>query len=581
MTRTTKAAAVSMIAVCGLAAPALAELPRALGHVPSDAALVVSVRSLAEAHADIMAIGEKIPDAEMGDLAAAGMMLGMPGLNSAGSAAIAIMPDAEGNIDLETNEPNAMILLPVNDYARFMGNFGAEGAGIEQIELNGSPAFAKSIGNGYALLASNAATAEAYAGGVGANHLEQALRSGAEIAESSDVVLLTNMEKFRPALEAGLEELKPQMEFFAGMAGAQAGLDAGQAKQQLEMLLSIAENYVSDSEISYVGLDVSDAGLSVDIASTFRQGSTIAGFFQGAGKAMDLLGRTPNTPFFFAGAFDYSNPGMKKLALNAAELQSGNGIPGMGEMQKQLTKNSSGISGVFGATPNIFGNLFGATSMFYHAEDGAALKAVNKQGVEMSDGVDAQGMKIATSYEAGATNIGGMQVDRWGMQFEADASMPGAMQVQQAMMMMFGPQGGPGGYVGAIDDGMVVTMSQNDGTFQKAAAAAKGQGEGLDDHASIQAIAKHLPSDAFGIGFIGFQEIIEAASGVMAMMGAEVPDFGIDGDMPPLAMSLSGSQGDFRARVFVPAALLEAGLNAAEAAAEMEQGAGGGNRPRY
>lgn len=579
MRSNTKLQVAALAACCGLAAPALAEIPAALGHISPDAGIVISIRNLAEAQNDLSTLVATVPGANAPELAMAGAVLQTPGVNAQGSAAIVILPNAEGKIDMEGGEPNAAIIVPVSDYAAFVGNFGGNAEGISSIDFDGQEVFAKRLNDGFALLANSAVTAEGYGAGVGIEHVEQMLRGGAETAGSNDIMLMTNMELFRADLNAQLEQFKPQIDFFAGMAGAQAGADAEQLKQQALQMFAVAENWVNQSEIAYLGLDISADGVALDIASTFTEGSEIAGFFQGAGNAMELLGRTPAVPFFMAGSVDYSNVGMKQLFMNANEMQAGGGLPGIQELQTNITKNSSGTSFVFGATPNLLGDLFGASSLFYHAEDGAKLKQLNEKGVTDLDGANSQGMTISSSYEAGVADINGVSVDKWGLKFAPEAGTPGAMQMQQAMGMMFGAQGGPGGFVASIDDGVVVTMGQNQGNFNKALSAAAGDADGMNTNADVQSAAAHLPEDAFFVGFLGIGELAKAAQGMMAMMGGG-PDINLDGDIPPLAAAAAATEGDFRVRIFAPTALITKAAEIAAEAQAMQEGGGGGS-PRF
>ena len=193
MTRLRGLVAAAGVAVGLLAASAQA-LPPVLDRVPTDALVVITTPSLdrleGSSTALTNALSLPIPMPRLKDALAMGGV--EAGVDASKSVAAVLMPG-----DLEGDVPPLVILIPTSDYAGLIGNFGAKaGAGVDEVMINGEPAFFRNVGDGYAVMSPLKPLAEGFSAKAGnAKAHEKAMgKSNQAIADASDLIIIANLE---------------------------------------------------------------------------------------------------------------------------------------------------------------------------------------------------------------------------------------------------------------------------------------------------------------------------------------------------------------------------------------------------
>ena len=545
MTVLNRMAAVAGAACMMLVMPALADVPAALDRVPTDALLVVVAPSMDGLQSSVDAM-QLSGDAAGGLAMAKQFLSGMEGLNAGGSLAIALMP---GDMDAE-NGP-LVAVVPVSDFGAFAGNFNAEaGSGVQKIDFNGESAYIKNLGGGFAAISPLEDLIGSFEGGAGNGPAhEKAMGDlGNAVAGASSMYIVANIPAIKPMIQDKVDQIIDQMEMAAEMGGQQSAA-------QIAMTKALIQSVVNDARTGVLGFNADTAGMSLDFAAQFEDGTESAGYLMPSGPSSPLLGRVPSKAYLFAGAMNSSGPGLKKLLGKMIEIQkeaNPDGATGGMNFMK-FADLMGGFSMVMGTSPGglMGGGLFANTVAYSSSDDPAALsKAMNNSYTEM-DGQEANGITYHTSFEQGADTIDGTSVDSWSMRMAFDPGNPAAQQAQMMMGMLFGPAGGLTGYMAPTETGLVTTYAKNTDLMREALAAAK-DGNGLNTEQGIVDVAAHLPADRSAEFYIGVKGIWDTVSPMMAMMVPEMAQFEVAENLHPIGISGSTADGALRMTLYVP-----------------------------
>jgi hypothetical protein len=560
ITRTTAAMLLAGLP-CGLA---LADHPEVWSLVPADAPLVVSIANVESFFTGLQAAAELTgsPEAKMGVGEAAGM-LEMPGVNRAGSAAI-VFSTLE-NLD-QTDSPPMVLLVPVSSYTDLAGALGGTGEGLEQLQFQGSDVFARQIADGYAALAPTRELIEGFGAGDAASHTAAMGAIGERLATDHGVLVSVTVDAFAENLLKGWEEGQQQMRQFSQFGGG----NAEQVESQIKMLDTVVRTFVRDGNRAMIGVTTDARGISLDFAASFDEGSELAGYFTGASNAGSLLTRLPGGPYLMAWAMDTSSEGIATLMKNAAELTAGQQMPGMDMMQ--MVRGARGFASVVGMNPaGLMAGLLTNTSIVMEVPDANAAIAGYGESIAGMNNQIINGMNITSSFAQQPEQVAGGSAHRWSIRMLPDMNQPGAQQMQMAMPFIFGPGGGPGGYIAAADkDSVVLTYSTSQQHLTSAVTAARDGGT-LADAALFAEQARRQHADAFMVSYVDAGTIARQIVPFAAMMGAqlnvEIPD-----EVSPIAMSAASSSGGMTFRTVIPADVITMFAGFAEAAQAMQGG---------
>ena len=361
----------------------LADVPKVLDRVPTDAALVATVGNIGgfqqkiEKWADSLGIVEDIL-ASGGDnpLEALRSITGVAGLDKAGSAAVfsvkkpqneidalkakaaakaeetkkaiedaakaaaaaepgaaadeAEMTDEEFNEDINADENefdqtmDSFALVPVTDYAAFVKALGATSTeGIVEVNLNDEKAVASNLGNGYAIVGMSEDKAP----------LERVLAKAASLSgnmKTHEAALGANGKAIAdgtdvmlianiPALRADIEEGMKKAKEEAGNQ-TMPGMEG--LGQFMDMMKMVGENFARDASVGIAGLGMGDNGLWIDIGTQFKDGTELSGLFQDKGDTNRLLSRVPDQDFLIATVMDTAAPGIKKMLTEYTKIST-------------------------------------------------------------------------------------------------------------------------------------------------------------------------------------------------------------------------------------------------------------------
>lgn len=530
-----------VIAACGLAvsAPALAK-PQVLDWVPTDASGVVAVNNLGGASSDLRAFyqASNLPPME-GEMQAMFAEVDGVGVDAGRSAAFFMVGGAEGS---------SVMLLPVTSYKEFVTARGGVGAGVEEIEFGGQDVFVKKVSDGYVAMSDTDEYLEVWTpvdGHMKAHASAMGERSlGA--ASNADVFIVGSIAALADEWREGYEGMK-------GMAMMFGGPEAAQGFGAIDPLVGA---FLTDAQTGVVALDFAEDGVTARMLSRFKEGSMLAGLFQGKSSTEGLLARVPDMPFAMAAAFDTSSPGVRSL-MGMMQEGMGDQAAGQARAMMDMMNNSSGGAMVLGAPSmqemSIGAGAFVRSAAYYRTAKPADLQEAMAQGLKAADGqkTEQEGLTFTTttSYRPEARVIDGVTVDEWGVATNIDGEAnEQAMQAQMAMSMMFGSNG-LGGYIAPADNGVVMTMSRNSQMLTQTLGTAKNGG-GLGASDAISAISAKLPDNRALEFYIGVDHLL----GIGAAFLGEIPE------MPPVAIVAASGDGTAEIALHVSPAVIAKGM---------------------
>lgn len=544
-------------AVCVLAMPALA-VPPALDRVPEDAALVVAVENLQQFHDEIKGFADLFGIQPLREpLQMAGQLLGTEGLNAQGSVAMVLLA-GEGGVVEQGQEPRMVVVAPVSDFEAMAQGVGGEQAeGLLTFEMDGETVYAKPIGEGYAVMSPSAEVARAFAGegGHSGAHERRLGQSGRRAAEGADVVAIVNVPAFAPMIRAAGAEMQNNM----AMMGAMMGEQGKGFAQMGQMLAGMVETLAEDGQSAVLALEAGEGGLELDAAAQFRAGSDAAETLSVAGKARELLSHVPDTEFLFAGAMDVSNPKLKGVMMElakASQEMNPEQAQAMGFMNfGRLSELQDGSAFLMGDPPALMmGGLWNKTVTYTKTSDPGGLVEETAKATREMDGVSVEGITFNTSYEAGALQVEGVNVDRWSMRMSADPDNPMGGQMAMQFNMMFGPMGLQG-YTAQVEGGTVTMMSQN-AEFMASALRAAKEGNGLGRGDRLAGPAGRLPESTVAEVYIGVGPLMRQGMNMAAMFGQPM-QMDLPERIEPVGMGVATGEGGVQGRLVVPQSVLE------------------------
>ncbi len=590
------ATGVLLTLVCG-STLAMADAPASLDRIPANAAMAMSIRNMEQLAQRMSALSTLTGQDELegNPLSDIQQLLGTPGLNKSGSAALIVMPGAHGKLPRggadgeDAPESVAVALVPVSDYAAFVTALGAPGSdGIQTVMVDDEENFVRDAGGGYAVLGKTRDAVEAFKSEAGqsAAHMKAMGAQGRRTADIADILMIASI----PAIQEQIKERGDAIKEQAEMMGQMGGADIGPAAAFGEIVMN---TFARDGQVGVIGVGLGEKGVWLDIGAQFKEGSELASFFTDTGKSASLLSRVPAMTFLLAGAFDLSAPGIKTIIRNVNEMNAKTVAAGAKEAGEMLGGEAGadavgafanfasnvdqfdGGSFVVGASPGgLMGGLLINTTMFFQSKDPAKSLASAKEAMLKSNGQAVGGMTMKTTYVPAAAEISGVKVDKWTTEIQSDPDDPNAGSIAMMQAFMYG-QGPIGGFSAAVDNGLVMTMSQNTPLITRALAAAKGE-KGLTTDEQIKASQALLPEGRTFELFVGSKSVMDTVGGFLAMMGGAA-EFEIPVNLPPIAMGGTTDGGGVSTRIYFPHDVLKTFAEVAKAMQPEGDGMDGGD----
>lgn len=456
-------------------------------------------------------------------------------------------------------EDKVVTLIAVKNYSEFLAGLGVEkpeeGAPSHAVTLpGGESGFARDVGGGYAVLGASKSLVENFSPKTGATPLAKRIgKPGEKLADEADIVAVFNMEQMRPLIPEAISEMRKGAREQAEMMGA----DPAAAEKNVESIVWFIESVARDADGMVGGMKFSAKGIGADMNANFREGTQFAKAFASAGSPGALLSKLPSMPFIIAGAMDMSNADMKTLFREfTSRAPSPGGDNGMQSMLAGI-ENAKGTAMVMGfPMGGAIAGLLTSSMTYSEAADPAAAVALAKQTMLAMDGLNQNGVKFKVTYTDGGAKVGTTPVDVWDMKMDVGADDQGQMAAQ-GMAFIFGPQGGPGGYIAKSDSGVYTTFAKNSDLMSKALAAGKGDGERLESESSLRQTASNLPPARIAEAYLGTKSIMDLVLPFAGMMGVQVPMDKIPAQLPPIGFAIASDAGQARFSTFVPAEVLK------------------------
>lgn len=577
--------------LCGLAGLCQAAPPEVVDRVPTSAAGVIMVRNIGDSFDRIKHIVEMFPKEgdDQGPLGEITSLLDTPGFNKNGSAAMVMLTGADGTVSADL-PPDRLMIVPVSSYADFVKHFGGNGAEkVTKIEIKpGQASFARDIGGGFAALSDKQEIVEAFEGKAGqtAAHGKLLGKVGGRIADDSNVLAVGVVKALRPMIQNAIDSVKQQAEIIPLMAGGNPQAASG-AAGAVSIITSVMEGFEKDGQAGVIGVNITDAGIALDVGAQFTEGSEVSKFFVAEGKSSRLIGSLPNQPFYFAGALDSGNAGLKQIMKNAAKQSADAAAaaakandpnaPAPTEAPSAIASlmgdldNQTGTAIMFGQSPALLSGLFLNTSGYVEGKEPQKLLASYRDGLQKANGVRNGPVTTKVDYTKDFVKIGDTSVDKWKMALEIDPADPMSSQAKQIMTVLFGPAG-PTGLTAPSKNGVVSVVGTNQQLLTSALEAAN-TGKGLGENEQLKAAAGHLPANRSAELYIGVGPIMESVTGFMALMGGG-PNFQVPEKLSPIAIGAAMDNGGAQFRVFVPTDVVKTLGDLAKSTQEQNEPAG-------
>ncbi|TVQ60696.1 MAG: hypothetical protein EA379_07770 [Phycisphaerales bacterium] len=531
------------------ATTARADIPAALDRVPAGVMAVIAVPSLERMDRNVSSL---ITATGMPQISTPTQMMRMAGfgegVDMTRSAAIMLMA---GHMDAAV--PPAVLLLPVSDYGAMLGAFGAQaGAGVTSFNAAGEQMHAKRIDGGYAAVSPMRELLDGFDGAEGnlAAHAIRIGASGAEVASTSDIVLIADAESLAAIMAA-----QPGM---MGMMGPLAGLGGGAG--DIEGML---QGVLSEASAIVMGTRASARGMHVDVAAQFKRDSSRFEAFSARGDTGRLLRNLPGDPFLVAFAIDTSDPRIKTMLAGG----EGGGQMAGAAMTTMFDKADGQAGAIYPNPAGLLGGIFARGVYYYPSKDPAALMVAYRQIIEEMDGTVADQLQTTTSYREGAAEVEGTKLDAYSMRI---AAVPG-VGMPSPMAMLYGPAQGPNGHMARAEHGIYATTSPDTALMGRALRSSRGGS--LGEAAMVNQVSEMLPKNRIAEAYIGVKPIIDQAMPFLAMMGQQV-NVQVPQDLPPVGMSAVSEGGGVRFTAFVPAPVIKTSVEFAQNLGGMMGGMG-------
>ncbi|MFN0010500.1 MAG: hypothetical protein ACKVS8_02525 [Phycisphaerales bacterium] len=519
-------------------------MPAVMDRVPTDAMVSIAIPNFEKLQKDVAGIATLVgaPPQAVDSLM---LMTGIEkGLKKDGAVALVVMaidPKTHGAADAPM-----YVLVPTTDYAALVGNFGVAPAGgdkLDSLMIQNEEVFAKNLGDGYAALAPSKAVLEKVSGKGGniAAHKTLAGPVGDGLADRSGLSIIVNMALVRPLLEEGIQK---QLEDMEGM------MPPGPAGANLEAMQALSKEFIEQSRCAVFGTTIDGLGIGLDMTLAFNDGSKLALACAKGGAATPLISKLPAMPYLAVLAMDLSNPAIRDAAKDIAKVQpQQEGAAGiMAKLGNEANDKIDGHATIVGVSPaGLMGGILTNSAGYTATKDAAAVALQPKATL---DALTAEKLATGKFEEA---DIGGTKVNSYEMRLAAD---PGNPMAAQGMMMMFGPVGGPNGYLAAVDGGVVQTYSKNQALMASALGAAKGEGTLAGDKL-IQQVGEKLPPNRVAEVYLGSKGILDTVMPMMAMfMGVQVA-VDVPPSLPPIGLALAPKEGTLQASIYVPSPVIK------------------------
>ena len=544
-----------------------------LDLVPSDALVVFRIKNLTEVNDKAAALAKQWGLVEMAPQAAdpLGALLESGGITKGidrnADAAIVLT-----NGDLDGAQPPLLILVPVTDYAAFIGNFAdAKKEGELDVftmtvkgEKDKEATYAMNWGKYAAIAPIKELLAKKPDGfrptGVAAKELA-----------GKDAVTIVNFLVLGPKLD---KLLKDKKETILGEVEKNFTKDEKMAKYAplikavVMQGLAMGEEFLADSTSATLSFNLNKEGIAASILADFKGDSYLGKSFA-AIKGTDgpMLAGLPDAKYlFFGGGTTAGDEGAKMMAdlLKPIEAQlatSGDELKPIVKMlesvKQMMAANKGQVIGLIAPT-----GALGASSLIQSVTltkgDAKVLLAGQQQMLEAQQQLMAlipNQPQTKTVFTPNAKTIDGVSFTQFTTEITGNEGT--AAQAKQMMTMLYGPAGATG-YNAVLDDQHLLTvLGLDDAMIGMAIKAAKENNDSLSKQPNVQMVTRNLPATRLGVFYFDLGQFVTTGTNYAKMMGMPIP-VNIKPDLAPIGIAIGTDGPAVREDIFIPADLVEA-----------------------
>jgi hypothetical protein len=596
-----------VLAMALVAGSALAKVPAALDRVPKNAVAVIATENFQRTVDRVKVYADKlqIEEIEVFD-GIAEEIANTPGFKKDGSVALVLLPEpkdmqpaGEGKKKPKTDPMERSVLLAQTaDYKKMVTEMGGDPAAkvAKVTGMGEKEMYARDIGGGWIVLGPTESLVGCFEPGVNMlnTHQEALGVVGNRAAESSDFLVIANMEALAADINAGIDEMVKEAKKGPPKGNPMLAMISPEAiKQFIAPLETIGRAFARDAQTCVFGIGLAETGLTIDLGSSFKAKSEIAGFFQTPGKADATLASLPGQPYLFALSMDTSGPGTRQIAKNSIEIVDKTMATAKDEMKriakedeskveelnqfikqiegqtgaiKNFAKNidkMDGVDMVWGFSPAMLGGAGLFSGMTYQARgsDPAAIKAMVKEQLSGMSNM-AGPMKVESTFTDAAAEVGGVKLDRWTMKPKMDPNDPMAGQMAMVNMFVFGATGQMSGFMATTKNSVIMTYTPNTMVMQSALDAANGKGTLAEDK-TLATATDALPKNSMIRGLVGTKSLFDLAQMAMSFTGNPA-QLNVPETLPPMAFGVTGDGGGMHIRFHAPMSVITAISDAAK-----------------
>ncbi|MGH7176240.1 MAG: hypothetical protein ACREJC_02565 [Tepidisphaeraceae bacterium] len=564
-----------------------------MDQVPEDALVVLKIRNLTATSGKLGKF--------MTDLGVAAMEPGLAdpltfltkkanisqGLKADGELAAVFLDPAK---TAESPDNSMVLLIPVTDYAAFLGNFADAKTedGVSELKMGDSPkpGYMSDWGGFAALSPSKTIVAKKPSA-----MLKVAGAATAQELSGKDVILFANFVGLRaqllPVLQGSKDEILAQVESGVKSEEKMAKF-APVIRTVVSQVILMGESFLRDANSASVGLNFGADGINLTVMAEFEKGSYLGDvvamekctdeqFLRGlpTGKYLFFGGGCENSKVALKVIDDFVAPILKEVNAMGPEMSAANDY--MDSLRAYIAAIKGQAIG-FVAPTGALGQEAIIQFINVSAGDGAAQSAAYQRMLQAQEelmksfGAAADAWK--TTFTPAAKVLDGVSFDNISTVFNMNAQDPMGMQQAQIMAMLYGP-GGVNVLMGPAGDNLIMASGVRDPILSATIKAIKENAAPLADLPGVKSVSANLPKIRAAALFVPVDEIVNTGLTYAKQFGAGL-QVQLPPDLPPIGFTISTEGTAAKIDAYVPSTLVQS-LVAAGMQAAMQMR--GGNKP--
>lgn len=472
--------------------------------------------------------------------------------------------------------PQFIAMIPVSDYAEFVGNFG--GSPDELVTAltlpNGQAGYAK-VHNSYAIISSQKSQVEGYAPGLTRSALTTLVgQQGFDVLVRSDMSLIIQPKNIT---DAGYQRA---IDLFKSPPDPEAALEpvdednVSNSQIMSELYNTAMLRVLKDARTLVIGFGSNEQGMDIHVGMTFKPGSVMGSRLTGDAGAATLLDRLPRREYLYSLDSNMQNVDLKAIIDDmATELQS------KGAWYVSLVKNAAPILGQINEVAHVFYAPQGAIGLGTRVMNTAMILKVNDSQRFVSDfqsfltnangkshpmGLMRQGetaetdsrpnVMVLSTFAANALSDDRAQIAQYQLQYTMPMQVLARMNDVSRRMMVLGLNNQEG-YIASVDNTTVLLTTVTDAQLVKEMLTILNapQGAGIAKGAMLAKAMESNLSNTTGQVHVNMLSGMRATHMLIELLlGKQDMDPVFPSDLLPLSLSYKTTNGGLQAKAHLP-----------------------------